>query len=54
MVFGLSNIGGDEKKSDSGYKLLKQQDMVVDWMCCTRAKDVAKVFGLRLEGWTDY
>ena len=54
MGFGPSNIGGDEKKSDCGYKSQKQHDLAGGWMCCTRAKDVTKVFGLRLEGWTDY
>lgn len=39
MVFGPGNIKGDEKKSDFGYKPLKQQDLLVDSMCCARPKN---------------
>lgn len=54
MVFGPGNILGEEKKSDFGYKPHKQQDLLVDWMCSARPKDITKTFGLRLEGWTEY
>lgn len=54
MVFGPGNIGGSKKKLDSGFKPQNQQDLLLDWMCCARAKDISKVLGLRLEAWTDY